>query len=155
MGNVQPQGLNINYNYFAITFYSNDKIRILAAPPDVMQQTETLIRSVWLVQDVFKTVGYTEFKLKGFPMYKSPSQNGSTKFKLLFCSLLRSYYGMGWHLKCSPVMQRYGEFGSTVIFERDYQLETSVMCISLGHTDTIRVLGPDELVKKNFFFGFF
>jgi hypothetical protein len=142
MGNIQPNAVSQNYNYFAVTFYSGDRLRLLAAPSEIQSETESLIRSFWEIQDIHKADGYIEFKLKGMPLLAYPSLFDSNsylslKFKFLLCSLIKLYFKRGWHIKSSPVLQRYGTYGSSVIFEKNEPIETSVICFAFAENSLI------------------
>ena len=109
MGNTQPNTVNQNYNYFAITFFSGDRLRLLAAPGDIIGETESLIRSFWEIQDIFRVDGYIEFKLKGMPLVNIPSllnnsNDLSLRFKFLLCSLIKLYYRNLVKLICFSVI---------------------------------------------------
>lgn len=152
MGNRQITNIPENNEYFSVSFSTGDKIRLIATPAEIIQQTETIVSSLWKIQDIHRATGFAEFKLKGFPL-SQPSLSilpfgdaNSLQFKYLLCNLIKYYYSVGWHIKCSPILQYHGELGSTIIFEKEKPFDTSVIAISFNFSDRIRFLGPDSVV---------
>jgi hypothetical protein len=147
--NVQPTSLRQIPDYFAVTFGHSNKLRILGAQDNIVNRTESLVTSFWQVEDLTKLPGFVEFKLSHYPLERSSNKTSTQhRFKFMMCSLLRAYYGLGWRLKCSPILQHYGENGSSLIFERDQPLDTSIICLSKIGWRKISFMGPDHLVRS-------
>ena len=153
MGNRQVKYVDENNHYFCVSFAPFNKIRIIGAPADIVEQTESKISSLWQIDDIHKLPGFSEIKLKSSAMNQSLTKflgvtddMNSLQFKFLVCHLLKYYYSAGWHILCSPVLQYFGDYGSTIVFEKDKPIETEIIALDFSHSDRIRFLGPDNLV---------
>jgi hypothetical protein len=120
-----------------------DRLRLVLAPDDVVEATQSVLSLTWPIQDVKKTTGFVEFKLEGRPWYTIGEENLNVKY--FMCSLLQRFYSLGWCLKAASDMQRAGSDTNVLFFHKVKPRSTSVICLSLNSTDKIRVLGPENI----------
>jgi hypothetical protein len=147
MGASQSVHLSLpkNFNLFSIMFCSTNKLRLLAAPPEIILKTKTILQTSWPIEKINEQAGFIEFKLGQKPF--NGNRISDIHFKYLMCSLLKGYYSIGWHFKVSTNLQRRHCKSSTMIFEKDIELSTYVISLSLHGNDKIRVFAPKDVVQ--------
>ena len=145
MGNSPSLEYNLNLELFSIKFAHRDRLRLIFAPNDIVLLTEKTISQLWEIQEVKKSPGLVEYKLKGNPLTNTLSDE-NIQFKYLLCSLIKNYLEIGWHLEANMCLNRYGNSGSSLIFKRKEPLNTFVSCLSLDMGDKINVLGPENMI---------
>lgn len=147
MGTTPSVNLNIhsemNMNYFCIQMGYTDRFRLILAPEEIIQATQSVLSTTWQVEDIHRSVGFIEFKLVGRPWYTTGEDN--LKVKYFICSILSKYYTYGWHLKASSDLQRSGSDANVLFFHKEQPIQTSIICLSLNATDKIRILAPENI----------
>ena len=112
----------LSINTFCLTFAWTDRIRLIMAPAEIVDLSEKIILQFWKVQDSKKSVGLAEYKLKGYPLrYTEITNEKSFNFKHLICTLIKSYYEMGWHLEASMCLNQSNI--SQIIFKKTSPLK--------------------------------
>ena len=132
------------FKYFSIQFGHSDRLRLIAAPFEVINKTKTVLTNYWHIQNIHESPGFVEFKIEGMPWLATRSLDVNVKYFL--CNLIKDYYEIGWHLKISSDLKYYGSGSDVVIFERINPISTFVICLSLNDTDKIRVLAPEDII---------
>jgi hypothetical protein len=104
------------FNYFTIMFGYTDRFRLILAPPEVINETEIILGTLWKIQKINEQPGFIEMKLKGTPF--SPSSELDKSVKYLMCLILKKYYELGYHFKASIDLIQTGSSSDAVIFEK-------------------------------------
>ncbi|RNA31790.1 hypothetical protein BpHYR1_049176 [Brachionus plicatilis] len=149
MGNTPTVNLvnqdQLRLSYFSVQMSSSDRFRLILAPDEVKQATKNVLNSTWPIQDENHQVGFVEFKLQGSPWYNYGEEDLEVKYFL--CSLIKSYYQIGWHLKASTDLERNSSETDVLFFQKLEPVDTSVICLSLNSSDKIRILSPENLYE--------
>jgi hypothetical protein len=146
MGVTPSFYFNIPYGFkhFAVMFGYTDRLRLILAPPEVINETKIILDTLWKIQDIKQQPGFIEIKLKGTPF--SPSSELDKSVKYLMCLILKKYSELGYHFKASIDLIKKGSSSDAVIFEKREPISTYTICISLNSTDKIRVFAPEEVI---------
>ena len=149
MGNTPTVNLNyqdqLKLSYFSVQMSGSDRFRLILAPEEIKQVTKYAISSIWEIQEESRQTGFVEFKLRGTPWYQYGEEDLEVKYFL--CTLIKSYYKIGWHLKASTDLERGSSETDVLFFRKLEPIETSVICLSLNSSDKIRVLSPENLYE--------
>ena len=132
----------LNINTFCLTFALFDRLRLIMAPSEIVELSEKIILQFWEVQESKKSLGLAEYKLKGAPLFDSTNEE-SSQFKHLLCTLIKSYYETGWHLEASMCLNDANK--SQVIFKKKQPIHTQIGMVSLLFDDIISVIGPESI----------
>lgn len=122
-----------------------DLFRLIMAPQFIIELSANTISQNWAIKEVRNNPGLSEIKLSGFPWHTFGSDDMSVKYFL--CGLLQRYMELGWFLKTSSDLSRSDSDCSVLIFEkRASTISPSVICLSMHHTDRLRVLAPGPVL---------
>ena len=115
------------------------------APIIIVEATKKILQSYWTIQDYNEQPNFFEFKLKGNPF--SPYLGTDKQVKYLMCQILKEYFSLGWHFKVSSNLQRLGSSADVAMFERNEQINTYIICISLNQSDKVVVFAPNDVIQ--------
>lgn len=136
----EPMG----FNQFAVMFGGMDRLRLILAPPEVINGTKIILDTLWKIQEINQQPGCIEIKLKGTPFCPSSELDKSVKY--LMCLILNKYYELGYHVKASIDLLKPGNYSDAVIFEKREPISTYTICMSLNSSDKIRVFAPEGVI---------
>jgi hypothetical protein len=119
MGSTPSVQINIpqNFNYFAIQFGLADRLRLVVPSIENINITRKVLALYWPIDGFHESPGFVEFKLDGSP-WATLAKTVDINVKYFLCALIKEYYAIGWHLKCSTDLILRGGESSFVIFER-------------------------------------
>ena len=70
------------FKYFSIQFGHSDRLRLIAAPFEVINKTKTVLTNYWHIQNIHESPGFVEFKIEGMPWLATRSLDVNVKYFL-------------------------------------------------------------------------
>ena len=133
---------------FVISLNRNDRLRLIDAPPDVVECAKRTIAQTWsrgIQQEKQKFNAY-EFKLAGTPWWADGEMSVDTR--LFMCKLFEAFLTIGWRVQIAIDLTRKLNDKSILTFQRCPPMAMPIFCISLNWTDKVRFINaPSDLVQ--------
>ena len=135
---------------FVISLNSTDRIRLIAAPPEVTQCVRNTIVSFWKkgIQKEQDYYGSWDFKLKGTPWWADGTE--AVQSRLLITKIVEALLARGWIVQIGIDMTSKDQDKSVLMFQRSAVPPAPIFCLSLNETDKLRLINAPQNVIDMF-----
>ena len=135
---------------FVLSLNSTDRIRMIAAPPEVTQCVRDTIVSFWKkgIQKEQAYYGSWDFKLKGTPWWANGTE--AVQSRLLITKIVEALLAKGWIAQIGIEMTRKDQDKNVLMFQRSTVPPAPVLCLDLNENDKLRLINAPQNVIDTF-----
>ena len=134
--------------HFAISFSSEDLIRLVGISEGLVAAVRNTIQSFWSrgIQRDERYADSIVFKLRGTPWCTSGEEAVNSRFVVI--KLMEALQACGWIVAANVNCSRKTQDKSSLLFRQSQPRQSPVFCISLNETDKLRLINAPDDVRE-------